>query len=143
AIRLGWYGGMKSDQSFVERKTRREDWTGEKSVKARFALKEKNVNAFLRGEYTATQAFEKMRNEGKKSQKEIDNLEQLAKEVQYSILKHKYRPVMRSFYNRTAFQLPGDARVRISLDTELCMVREDNFDGYDRTHGNWRRMDIG
>ena len=50
---------------------------------------------------------------------------------------------MRSFYNRTAFQLPGDARVRISLDTELTMVREDNFDGYDRTHGNWRRMDIG
>ncbi|GBL52327.1 vacuolar transporter chaperone [Candidozyma auris] len=143
AIRLRWYGGMKSDQIFVERKTHREDWTGEKSVKARFALKEKNVNAFLRGEYTATQAFEKMRNEGKKSQKEIDNLEQLAKEVQYSILKHKYRPVMRSFYNRTAFQLPGDARVRISLDTELCMVREDNFDGYDRTHGNWRRMDIG
>ena len=48
---------------------------------------------------------------------------------------------MRSFYNRTAFQLPGDARVRISLDTELTMVREDNFDGVDRTHKNWRRTD--
>jgi SPX domain protein involved in polyphosphate accumulation len=35
---------------------------------------------------------------------------------------------MRTFYNRTAFQLPGDARVRISLDTELTMVREDNWD---------------
>ncbi|GME76954.1 unnamed protein product [Ambrosiozyma monospora] len=50
---------------------------------------------------------------------------------------------MRSFYNRTAFQLPGDARVRISLDTELTMVREDNFDGINRTQNNWRRMDIG
>lgn len=39
--------------------------------------------------------------------------------------------------------MPGDARVRISLDTELTMVREDNFDGNDRTNGNWRRMDIG
>ncbi|QFZ26715.1 putative vacuolar transporter chaperone protein [Clavispora lusitaniae] len=143
AIRLRWYGGMKSDQIFVERKTHREDWTGEKSVKARFALKEKKVNSFLSGEFTAHQAFEKMRKEGKKSPQEIDNLESLAKEVQYSVLKHKYRPVMRSFYNRTAFQLPGDARVRISLDTELTMVREDNFDGYDRTHGNWRRTDIG
>jgi len=28
---------------------------------------------------------------------------------------------MRTFYNRTAFQLPGDARVRISLDTEVCL----------------------
>lgn len=88
-------------------------------------------------------AFEKMRKDGKKSPQEIDNLERLAKEVQYRVLKEKYRPVMRSFYNRTAFQLPGDARVRISLDTELSMIREDDFDGYDRTHGNWRRMDIG
>ena len=50
---------------------------------------------------------------------------------------------MRTFYNRTAFQLPGNATVRISLDTELTMVREDNFDGNDRTHGNWRRTDFG
>ena len=50
---------------------------------------------------------------------------------------------MRTFYNRTAFQLPGDARVRISLDTELTMVREDNWDGKTRAGDNWRRMDIG
>lgn len=143
AIRLRWYGGMKSDQIFVERKTHREDWTGEKSVKARFSLKEKKVNNFLTGDFTAQQVFEKARKDGKKSKQEIDNLEHLAEEVQYRVLKHKYRPVMRSFYNRTAFQLPGDARVRISLDTELSMVREDDFDGYDRTHGNWRRTDIG
>lgn len=143
AIRLRWYGGMKSDQIFVERKTHREDWTGEKSVKARFTVKEKKVNQFLAGEFTASQAFDKMRKDGKKSPQEIENLERLAKEVQYRILKDKFRPVMRSFYNRTAFQLPGDARVRISLDTELSMVREDDFDGHDRTNGNWRRTDIG
>lgn len=51
--------------------------------------------------------------------------------------------MVRTFYNRTAFQLPGNATVRISLDTELTMVREDNFDGYDRTSGNWRRNDCG
>lgn len=51
--------------------------------------------------------------------------------------------VMRTFYNRTAFQLPGDARVRISLDTELTMVREDNWDGRVRSGDNWRRTDIG
>jgi len=53
------------------------------------------------------------------------------------------RVVMRTFYNRTAFQLPGDARVRISLDTELTMVREDNWDGRARAGNHWRRMDIG
>lgn len=143
AHRLRWYGGMGSDTIFVERKTHREDWTGEKSVKARFALKEKYVNDFLHGKYTVEQAFAKMRREGKKSIQEIESLEALATEIQYTMLKKKLRPVVRSFYNRTAFQLPGDARVRISLDTELTMVREDNFDGNDRTNGNWRRMDIG
>lgn len=143
AIRLRWYGGMNSDLIFVERKTHREDWTGEKSVKARFTLKEKHVNDFMKGSYTVEQAFEKARKDGKKSIKEIESLEALAREIQYTTITSKLRPVVRSFYNRTAFQLPGDARVRISLDTELTMTREDNFDGVDRTHNNWRRMDIG
>lgn len=143
AIRLRWYGGMKSDQIFVERKTHREDWTGEKSVKARFSLKEKNVNAYLAGELTTDTIFDKMRKEGKKSEEEINNLEQLAQEIQYRVITRQLKPVTRTFYHRTAFQLPGDARVRISLDTELTMVREDNLDGHRRSGDNWRRMDIG
>ncbi|OQD77758.1 hypothetical protein PENDEC_c002G05959 [Penicillium decumbens] len=143
AIRLRWYGGMESDQIFVERKTHREDWTGEKSVKARFSLKEKHVNAYLNGSMTVEQVFDKMRKEGKKSQAEIDDLEQLAREIQYRIITRRLVPVTRTFYHRTAFQLPGDARVRISLDTELTMIREDNLDGRRRAGDNWRRMDIG
>jgi len=143
AVRLRWYGGMETDTIFVERKTHREDWTGEKSVKARFALKEKNVNDFLSGKMTTEKVFEKMRKDGKKSEKEINDLEQLAKEIQFRVIDRKLVPVTRSFYNRTAFQLPGDARVRISLDTELTMTREDNMDGRDRAGKNWRRMDIG
>ncbi|WFD48501.1 vacuolar transporter chaperone [Malassezia furfur] len=143
AIRLRWYGGMDNKTIFVERKTHREDWTGEKSVKARFPIKEEQVNAFMRGEFRMNDTFEEMRKKGKKSDKEIDSMLQLATEVQYSILSRKLQPVMRSFYNRTAFQLPGDARVRISLDTELTLVREDNWDGKQRSGNNWRRMDIG
>ncbi|KAJ5137758.1 hypothetical protein N7526_003991 [Penicillium atrosanguineum] len=142
AIRLRWYGGMESDQIFVERKTHREDWTGEKSVKARFSLKEKNVNAYLNGSMTVEQIFEKARKEGKKSQAEIDDLEQLAREIQYRVITRRLVPVTRTFYHRTAFQLPGDARVRISLDTELTMIREDNLDGRRRAGNSWRRMDI-
>jgi len=143
AIRLRWYGGMQSETIFVERKTHREDWTGEKSVKARFALKEKNVNSYLRGELLPAAIFEKARKEGKKSEKAIAEDERLSAEVQWSVLKKGYKPVCRSFYHRTAFQLPADARVRISLDTELSMIREDNLDGTKRSGDNWRRMDIG
>ncbi|KAI1502444.1 vacuolar transporter chaperone 4 [Biscogniauxia marginata] len=143
AIRLRWYGGMQNDTIFVERKTHREDWTGEKSVKARFSMKEKNVNAYMRGDLLPEAIFEKARKDGKKTEKAIAEEESLAKEIQYSVLKNGYKPVCRSFYNRTAFQLPADARVRISLDTELTMVREDNLDGVTRSGDNWRRMDIG
>jgi SPX domain protein involved in polyphosphate accumulation len=151
---------MICPQIFVERKTHREDWTGEKSVKARFPIKEHLVNAFLRGEYTVDEEFQELVKKGKKSQQEVDSMIQLANEVQYAVLTRKLEPgelslldinsvysppneVMRTFYNRTAFQLPGDARVRISLDTELTMVREDNWDGTTRSGDNWRRTDIG
>lgn len=143
AIRLRWYGGMQNDTIFVERKTHREDWTGEKSVKARFSMKEKNVNAYMRGDLLPAALFEKARKDGKKSEKAIAEDESLAREIQYSVLENGYQPVCRSFYNRTAFQLPADARVRISLDTELTMIREDNLDGARRSGDNWRRMDIG
>ncbi|KAF9648672.1 SPX-domain-containing protein [Thelephora ganbajun] len=143
AIRLRWYGGMDVKQIFVERKTHREDWTGEKSVKSRFPIKEDKLDAFFRGEYTMDEEFEEVFKKGKKGRQEVDAMIQLANEVQYAILTRKLQPVMRTFYNRTAFQLPGDARVRISLDTELTMVREDNWDGRTRAGNHWRRMDIG
>ncbi|KAI8377431.1 VTC domain-containing protein [Radiomyces spectabilis] len=143
AIRMRWYGGMDNNNIFVERKTHREDWTGEKSVKARFPIKEKYLNAFLKGEYTTDELFAKAREQGKKSEKELQELEDLAQQVQYTVLTKRLHPMMRTFYNRTAFQLPGDARVRISLDTELSLIREDNMDGRVRAGNNWRRMDIG
>lgn len=143
AHRLRWYGSMDSTTIFVERKTHREDWTGESSVKQRFHMKEKHVNDFLKGNYDLSAHFKKALQEKQLNESKAKENESLAREIQYTILSKKLRPVMRSFYHRTAFQLPGDARVRISLDTELTLVREDNFDGFDRTHNNWRRLDIG
>lgn len=142
ALRLRWYGNMNQTEIFVERKTHHEDWTGESSVKERFPIKEKHVNAFLKGEYTMDRVIGKLRASGAKSEKELDSMHQLSVEVQESIREKKLKPMIRTFYNRTAFQLPGDARVRISLDTELTMIREDNFGG-NRSGNNWRRTDCG
>ncbi|GAA5907874.1 hypothetical protein JCM6882_004579 [Rhodosporidiobolus microsporus] len=143
AIRLRWYGGMDVKQIFVERKTHREDWTGEKSVKERFPIPEHLVNDYLSGKYTMDETFEALRKKGKKSDKEIDGMIKLAREVQAAVKHKNLGPVMRTFYNRTAFQLPGDARVRISFDTQLSLVREDSYDGRQRSGDNWRRTDIG
>jgi len=92
AIRLRWYGDTNNTQIFVERKTHREDWTGEKSVKARFPIKEDKVNAFLRGEYTMDEEFAALKEKGKKSEAEVDSMRQLANEVQYAVLTRRLQP---------------------------------------------------
>lgn len=76
----------------MERKTHREDWTGEKSVKARFPIKEDKVNAFLRGEYTMDAEFDELVKKGKKKEAEVESMKQLANEVQYAILTRKLGP---------------------------------------------------
>ncbi|KAF3762581.1 SPX-domain-containing protein [Cryphonectria parasitica EP155] len=143
AIRLRWYGSMETDKIFVERKTHREDWTGEKSVKERFDIREKHVNSYMKGEMLPAAIIDKQRKTGKKPKADYDKAEKLAQEIQWEVLKKGYEPVCRSFYHRTAFQFPGDLRVRISLDTDLTLIREDNLDGRKRSGDNWRRMDIG
>ncbi|KAJ2706687.1 hypothetical protein H4R19_004989, partial [Coemansia spiralis] len=143
AIRLRWYGEADASEVFVERKTHHEDWTGEKSVKERFSIKEKHVNDYIAGTYTLDAKIERLREEGKKTEQDLQDMAALSNQVRESIHAKRLVPVVRSFYNRTAFQIPGDARVRISLDTELTMVREDPFDGKPRAGDNWRRTDIG
>jgi len=142
AIRFRWYGRMdKTQEVFIERKTHHEDWTGESSVKQRVPIREHLMNDYLAGKYDYALTTAKLREKGTKSEKELASNEQIAKEVQEAVLERKLHPMVRSFYNRTAFQLPGDARVRISLDTELSLVREDNYDR-PRCGNNWRRTDI-
>lgn len=145
AIRFRWYGGMGQKTCWIEKKTHREDWTGEKSVKTRAPIPEHMMNDFIRGHLTMDAYYNELgvNKPGKYSNKAVEDMKALASEVQYAIIKKQLQPCMRTFYNRTAFQIGGDQTVRLSLDTELTMVREDNFDGKDRCKGNWRRMDIG
>lgn len=92
AIRLRWYGGMGVKQVFVERKTHREDWTGEKSVKARFPIKEDQVNRYLAGELNMGEIFETEGKKKGKKQSDIDNNTKLAREVQEAIEKKNLQP---------------------------------------------------
>ncbi|KAJ2555077.1 hypothetical protein EV175_002377 [Coemansia sp. RSA 1933] len=85
AIRLRWYGDMDNNDIFVERKTHHEDWTGEKSVKERFSIKEKNVNDYLAGTFTLDSKIERLREEGKKSEQDLNDMDVLSKEVLNSV----------------------------------------------------------
>lgn len=140
AIRFRWYGPMESNSIFIERKTHHAPWSEGASVKDRFRLNGDKVDAFVAGTYTAEQYADDLRSKGT-SEEIVKANYFIASDVQKSIGEKKLEPVMRVFYNRTAFQIPGDQRLRLSLDTDLTFVREDGID--ERRHGSWHRPDMG
>jgi SPX domain protein involved in polyphosphate accumulation len=110
----------------VERKTHHEDWTGEKSVKARFPIKEDKVNAFLRGEYTMDEEFKALVEKGKKSQADVDSMLQLANEVQYAVLTRRLQP-------GTYVPHPDYSRVDVRRGSYANILQPDGFPT------SWRR----
>jgi hypothetical protein len=64
-----------------------------------------------------------------KSEEEIAKFSTLFAEIQQQIDTKQLRPMIRTQYLRTAFQIPFDSTVRISLDTNLTMIKENPDDG--------------
>jgi SPX domain protein involved in polyphosphate accumulation len=150
AIRIRWYGQSDelNDDVYVERKTHHAAWLDDKSVKDRFRLKENQINDFVSGDYSAAQFKEDLIKKGTLDQEAIEENHFVAEGIQHSIKERNLKPMCRVFYNRTAFQLPGDQRLRISLDSNLTFIREDHLDGNQRRlmedgKYNWRRPDVG
>lgn len=67
-----------------------------------------------------------------KSKDEIEDWDTLVTEVCQAINSKQLVPTLRTQYMRTAFQIPFDATVRISLDTNLCMLTETGRLGMDQ-----------
>ncbi|KAG2114592.1 VTC domain-containing protein [Suillus discolor] len=83
AIHLRWYGNMDVKIIFVEHKTLRKDWTGDKSIKARFPIKEHLVNAFLCGEYTMDTELQALVDKCKKTQAKVNSM--ISSQAKFSI----------------------------------------------------------
>jgi SPX domain protein involved in polyphosphate accumulation/uncharacterized membrane protein YidH (DUF202 family) len=112
-FRLRWYGDVRTpcdrQQVFMERKTHHESWAVDKSVKERFSMKANDFGAFLEGQVQPTVP---------------ENLANLRDEIQAEILGRRLRPVVRTVYQRTAFQSSTSNEVRISIDTGLSFLDE-------------------
>ena len=121
ALRFRWYGTGLPKKVFVERKTHKESWCGDISVKERFMVDEEQVILLLEGKYDIKAELAKMKARGV-SNDQISDWKQLATEICSAITNKQLRPVMRTQYMRTAFQIPYDATVRISLDSNLTMI---------------------
>lgn len=115
---------------------------GDISEESRFAIKNKNIQRFLTGEYGMEKQIARFEEKG--NEQRAEDLKAKAKDVQDFVKEHQLQPVLRANYARTAFEIPGDDRIRISLDTNLAFIREDAID-YERPcrdPEDWHRSDI-
>ncbi|OWB78666.1 hypothetical protein B5S32_g2866 [[Candida] boidinii] len=83
--------------------------------------------------------------EKKSFQKEtVDKLASNFKELQDFINNNDLQPALRTVYTRNAFQIPGDDKIRITIDSDILFIREDAFDQTRpiRNPNEWHRKDI-
>jgi SPX domain protein involved in polyphosphate accumulation len=142
SLRLRWYGQLNNrPEIWVEKKTVTED---DRSHEARFATKDKYVQRFINGEYRMEKQIKKLEDRAGPESSEVKNMKSAVEEMQEFIQQYELQPVLRANYTRTAFQIPGDDRVRISLDTNLAFIREDavDTDRPCRDPDTWHRSDI-
>ncbi|PVH77831.1 vacuolar transporter chaperone-like protein [Cadophora sp. DSE1049] len=141
SLRIRWFGQFKSGPEFlIEKKMIHENGTSEEQ---KFAIKEKYIQAFIRGEYKMEKAIAKMERQGQPPAK-IQEFKDTVMDIQKFIIEKELQPVLRANYTRTAFQKPLDDKVRISIDTCLAFIREDAIDPDRpcRNPENWHRLDI-
>jgi len=88
---------------------------------------ESEVVQLFQNTYPIEQKRAAMEKKGK-TQQELDEWELLVREILQVMQTKQLVPTMRTQCMRTAFQIPFDDTVRISLDTNLCMISERGYD---------------
>ncbi|KAF9110721.1 vacuolar transporter chaperone [Mortierella sp. AM989] len=157
-VRLRWYGTEKKHM-WVEHQQRSMSPAGGSNAAAssstsapvhvepivtkhRFQIKSKYVPKLLQGAVTMDKTVEQMRKSGQKTEQEIQQFEESTSIVQSRIKKRGLQPVTQTFFNRTAFQVPGDARVRITIDSDIVMVRERSIKSSELYERPWDPTDL-
>jgi uncharacterized membrane protein YidH (DUF202 family) len=141
SLRLRWYGQLAESPDIVfEKKVITEH---DASEEQRFPIKDKYIQQFIEGKYKMEKSISKLENQ-QKDEAEVDDFKKAVDDIQAFIKEAELQPVLRANYTRTAFQIPGDDRVRISLDTNLVFIREDalDLDRPCREPDDWHRRDI-
>jgi hypothetical protein len=114
------------------------------SEEQRILIKPKYIMPFIRGEYHMEKSISKMEHQAGSDANRVNQFKNSVQLIQQFISENRLEPMLRANYSRTAFEIPGDDRVRISLDTNLAFIREDALDRGRpcRDPEDWHRHDI-
>ena len=142
SLRLRWFGHL-DDKPEILLEKKAIGGNGD-SEEIRFPIKDKYVQSFIQGEYKLEKTIEKLRDRQGTDSEEITQLQRNVEDIQAFVKESRLQPMLSAHYTRTAFQIPGDDRVRISLDMDLVFLREDSLDADRpcRNSGQWHRTDI-
>ena len=137
SLRLRWYGRLQDNpEIFLERKTMVK---GDESEETRISIKEKYVQPFIEGKYKMEKTVGKLQAQQGQTVLDTERYRQTVEEIQQFIMENNLQPMLRATYTRTAFQIPGNGRIRVSLDTNLVFAQEDQSH---RENGSWHRTEL-
>ncbi|KAJ5576382.1 hypothetical protein N7535_003308 [Penicillium sp. DV-2018c] len=142
SLRLRWTGSLKDKPAIhLEKKIVTDD---DESRQVKVQLKDKHIREFLDGEYRFDKKVHRMEDSQNGESAAAEALKKDVDELQSFIKDNDLQPMLRANYTRTAFQIPGDDRIRISLDTNLALIREDALDPERpcRNPAEWHRADL-
>lgn len=142
SLRMRWYGQLSDKpEIYCERKTVSED---DLNREEKVTMKSKHVQRFIDGEYKMEKDVQKLKDRLGNDSEQAKRLQSQVDDIQGFIEEKELQPIMRANYTRTAFQIPGDSRVRITLDTDIALIREDALDPDRpcRDPESWHRQDI-
>jgi VTC domain/Domain of unknown function (DUF202) len=142
SLRLRWYGQLATQPEIMLEKKIIKD-AGE-SEEQRILIKPKYIMPFIKGEYHMEKTIAKMEHQPGYNANKASQFKDAVQDIQAFISGNKLEPMLRANYSRTAFEIPGDDRIRISLDTNLAFIREDALDRGRpcRDPEDWHRHDI-
>lgn len=142
SLRLRWTGQLADQPEILLEKKLVNENTGSRDI--RLSIKEKYIKPFLAGEYKMEKQVRKLEERHGADSEQVKSLQNTIDEIQSFVKDKRLEPIVRATYQRSAFQIPGDDRIRVSLDTNLALIREDALDTDRpcRDPEDWHRSDV-
>jgi len=129
-FRIRWYGSKPCGEKnvYCEIKTHHEKWIGDKSVKERCAIQEKDVSQLLdldSGIWDEARAYAMVqRANSTEDEKSIQKLAKLLLKMRATIVKFKLTACVRTKYTRVAMQSSSSNACRLTFDRDLMVINE-------------------
>lgn len=142
-LRVKWLGHLYNKPPITLEKKRFEKSLETYDVDENLTLKEKYLDSFLAGTFDREKYLKKLQKRGE-SPEHLEKLEKNIDSLSKCIKDNNIQPCLRTMYKRTAFQIPGDDKVRVVIDSDIYFIREDSFDTQRpiRNPQKWHRTDI-